>query len=93
MNHYKFLSKDYEALNPKDVIFKQKNFFKEIIKTFSIKTCLDSACGIGWHLYILDDLGLKCYGSDLSSEMLALARKNTKRKDILYQEWKNGVWS
>jgi ubiquinone/menaquinone biosynthesis C-methylase UbiE len=82
MNHYKRLAKDYDYLNPKEEIFKQRSFFKKLIKEYSVNICLDCACGTGWHLFMLDHLGVECYGSDLSPEMLALAKKNLRRKNI-----------
>lgn len=82
MNDYKRLAKDYDFLNPKEEIFKQKPFFLRLIKNYSVRTCLDCARGTGWHLLMLSDLGLECFGSDLSPEMLALARKNLSGKKI-----------
>lgn len=79
---YSILAEDYDALNPKEEIFKQRGFFIQILNKYKIKTCLDCACGTGWHLILLNELGLECYGSDLSPEMLARARTNAKGKDI-----------
>jgi ubiquinone/menaquinone biosynthesis C-methylase UbiE len=98
MDSYKKLSVDYEALNPKEEIFKQEDFFKKLIKDSSVKTCLDCACGTGWHLSMLKKLGIKCYGSDLSTAMLSIARKNLKGTGIILKNedfrylsysWKN----
>jgi glycine/sarcosine N-methyltransferase len=86
MDSYKILAKDYDYINPKEEIFKQKDFFKKIINKYSVKTCLDCACGTGWHLFMLDRLGIKCFGSDLSPEMLTSARKNLKGKNIPLQK-------
>lgn len=82
MNDYRMLAKDYDYLNPKEEIFKQKPFFERLIKEHAVKTCLDCACGTGWHLYMLKELGLDCYGSDLSEDMLSIARDNLKGLDI-----------
>ncbi|NIM18129.1 MAG: methyltransferase domain-containing protein [Candidatus Aminicenantes bacterium] len=82
MDEYKRFARNYEGLNPKEEIFKQEPFFREIIKRYSIKKCLDCACGPGWHLFMLDNLGIECAGSDLSEEMLSLAKKNLKGKNI-----------
>lgn len=73
---YKALAIDYDLLNPKEEIFKQKDFFKRLIDKHSIKSCLDCACGTGWHLHMLQKMGIESYGSDLSPEMLKQARKN-----------------
>jgi glycine/sarcosine N-methyltransferase len=82
MNDYETLSKNYEALNPKEEIFKQKSFFEEIVKTYSIESCLDCACGAGWHLAMLNRLGVSCFGSDLSGDMLSMASENLKELGI-----------
>ncbi|NHI90863.1 MAG: class I SAM-dependent methyltransferase [Candidatus Lokiarchaeota archaeon] len=82
MDEYQELSIDYDILNPKEVIFQQKDFFKKLIEEFSIKSCLDCACGTGWHLFMLDELGLNCFGSDLSPSMLLIAKKNLLSKQI-----------
>ena len=82
MDGYKILANDYEALNPKEEIFKQKDFFDKLIKDYSVNSCLDCACGMGWHLFMLNELGIECFGSDLSSEMLSFAAKNLEGINI-----------
>lgn len=82
MDNYRKLAVDYDALNPKDEIFKQERFFKNLIKNYSIKSCLDCACGTGWHLFMLNKLGVDCSGSDLSQGMLSAARRNLKGRGI-----------
>jgi len=83
MDNYKILAKDYDYFfNPRETVSKQKKFFEKLIKKYSVKTCLDCACGTGPHLYMLEKLGIKCFGSDLSPEMLAVAKKNLKGKNI-----------
>src|SRR3989344_8829697 len=82
MDNYQNLSVDYDVLQPKEEIFKQEPFFKKLIEKYSIKTCLDCACGTGWHLFMLNKLGLKCAGSDLSDGMLESAGKNLKGLSI-----------
>ena len=80
---YKTLAKVYEALSPKEDVFKQKPFFSQLIQRYAIKTCLDCACGTGWHLFMLDELGVACLGSDISPDMLAVAQRNLTGKNIL----------
>lgn len=82
MDLYDKIAKDYDFLNPKKEIFKQKAFFRQLIKKYSIRTCLDCVCGTGWHLFMLDELGIKCHGSDSSPAMLTLAKKNLKGRNI-----------
>jgi 2-polyprenyl-3-methyl-5-hydroxy-6-metoxy-1,4-benzoquinol methylase len=76
------LAKDYDSLHPKQEVFKQQPFFEGLIEEYSVETCLDCACGIGWHLYMLAHLGIRCYGSDISNEMLSAAKDNLKGLDI-----------
>jgi ubiquinone/menaquinone biosynthesis C-methylase UbiE len=95
-NSYKILATDYDYLNPKEEIFKQKKFFQRLIQKYHIKSCLDCACGTGWHLFMLSQLGLQCSGSDISKEMLSVAKENLnknvpiKREDFrsLRKSWK-----
>lgn len=81
-NAYKTLAPYYDYLHPEEKIFEQKPFFKKLIKKYGVKTCLDCACGTGWHLYMLNSLGIDCRGSDISPDMLSFARKNLKGKNI-----------
>jgi glycine/sarcosine N-methyltransferase len=67
-------------LNPKEEIFKQEGFFRHLIEQYQVKTCLDCACGTGWHLFMLDNMGIECFGSDLSQEMLDKAVQNLAGK-------------
>ncbi len=82
MDAYGLLAEDYEALNPKTEVYKQAPLFRSIISRYDIHSALDCACGIGWHLVLLNELGLDSAGSDLSAAMLAQARKNTMGRDI-----------
>jgi len=82
-NNYKGLAKNYDYFfDAKGHAVKQKLFFEKLIKKYSIRTCLDCACGTGPHLFMLNKLGIKCFGSDLSPEMLAVAKRNLKGKNI-----------
>ncbi len=82
VDEYGLLAEDYDYLNPKAEIFKQRDFFCTLLNRYNIRSVLDCACGTGWHLVLLDDLGAEVYGSDLSTAMLAQARKNTMGRDI-----------
>jgi len=83
MDEYKILADVYDILNPKEEIFGQKPFFKKLIKEYSVLRCLDCACGTGWHLSMFHDMGLTGFGSDISPDMLALAKKNLEGKYIV----------
>jgi glycine/sarcosine N-methyltransferase len=82
MDEYKILSEDYDFLNPKEEIFKQEGFFKKLLEKYHVRTCLDCACGTGWHLFMLDNMAIRCFGSDLSPEMLDRAKQNLAGENI-----------
>jgi glycine/sarcosine N-methyltransferase len=82
MDEYKILADVYDILNPKEEVLSQKPFFEKIIRKYSVTEVLDCACGTGLHLSMFHDLGLTCFGSDLSSEMLTVAKKNLEGKYI-----------
>ncbi len=86
MKDYEILAKDYEALNPKEEVYKQQGFFQKLIAKYASKTCLDCACGPGFQLHMLSELGLKCYGSDLSTDMLAVAMHRAEGRDIVFKQ-------
>lgn len=73
MQIYDMLAQDYDVLNPKESIDAQADLFKKLIADYGVESVLDCACGPGWHLAMLSDLGLRCAGSDLTPEMLGLA--------------------
>jgi SAM-dependent methyltransferase len=79
---YQGLAGVYEALRPKEEILEQRPFFEQLTQKYAIQSCLDCSCGTGWHLFMLDALGLACFGSDISPDMLAAARKNLAEKNI-----------
>jgi SAM-dependent methyltransferase len=85
MDSYRLLARDYDALNPKEEIFRQRGFFRSLIREHRVRDVLDCACGTGWHLLLLQQLGLGAFGSDLSPDMLAAARRNLRGKRIPLQ--------
>lgn len=80
---YDELAPVYDRLNPKSEIYKQKPFYQRIVKEYGVKSVLDCACGTGWHLEMLSDLGLKVNGSDLSPAMISNAETNLEGKNIV----------
>ena len=76
MDEYKILADVYDILNPKEDVLAQKGFFETLVKKNSVLKVLDCACGTGWHLSMFHDMGLTCFCSDLSPEMLTLAKTN-----------------
>ena len=51
-------------------------FFRDLFACNDVRTVLDCACGAGYELQIFDQLGYRAVGSDISDEMLELAREN-----------------
>ena len=82
MEEYKILADVYDILNPKEEIFDQKPFFEGLVKKYSVLKVLDCACGTGWHLSMFHDMGLTSFGSDISPDMLALAKVNLEGKYV-----------
>ncbi len=73
---YDELAAVYDRLNPKEEIFKQKPFYQMLKGRASISTALDCACGIGWHIALLNELGIQASGSDVSPSMIHEAERN-----------------
>jgi SAM-dependent methyltransferase len=82
MEEYKILSEVYDILNPKEEVFDQRTFFEGLVKKHAVTKVLDAACGTGWHLSMFHDMGLTPFGSDISEEMLNLAKINLEGKYI-----------
>jgi glycine/sarcosine N-methyltransferase len=80
MEEYKIIADLYDIFNPKEEIFDQRPFFEALAQKYSINTVLDAACGTGWHVWMFSDMGLSPVGSDISSDMLALAKRNLEGK-------------
>jgi glycine/sarcosine N-methyltransferase len=79
---YRSLAANYDWLRPKEEALKQRPFFEKLIADHQLTSCLDCACGTGWHLALLDDLGLQVSGSDLADGMLNVAMKNLEGRNI-----------
>jgi len=73
-----------------DYLYQDKNYEKEcdfietVFKKFSgnVKTILDLGCGTGGHALILARRGYKILGIDCSQEMLDIAIKKSKKKNL-----------
>lgn len=84
MDAYSTMAKEYDAyFDTKRAVLRHKPLLRTLIKKHNIASCLDCACGTGWHLAMLHDMDLQCAGSDLSIPMLNVARKNLSGKGIL----------
>jgi SAM-dependent methyltransferase len=73
-DYYESFSERYDWMYQKDQI--REEFFRQLLKDYSVTQVLDCACGTGRDLIMLHSLGFNVAGSDLSEAMLAQARKN-----------------
>lgn len=74
-----------------DIIYKDKDYLGEcdfLVKIFKkyakepVRDVLDVACGTGNHAMILAKKGFNMYAQDMSADMLGLARKKAKSKNL-----------
>jgi SAM-dependent methyltransferase len=82
MEEYKILADVYDILNPKEDVFDQGEFFEALVKRYNTQSVLDCACGTGWHLELFRRIGLRAAGSDISEDMLAMAKTNLDGTNI-----------
>jgi ubiquinone/menaquinone biosynthesis C-methylase UbiE len=68
------------ATSEQDRIYKK--FFRTLFRKNKVHTVLDCACGTGRDLHLFHALGYKVVGSDISSSMLAQARKSLQTHGI-----------
>jgi len=77
------IAKDYDKLYSWDKRAKDEHdFFASIIKQHNIKKILDCACGTGFHIVMLSNLGVEITGSDISKSLLERAKSNLKKEKI-----------
>lgn len=86
MDEYKILAEIYDILNPKEDIALQEPFFNELSLRYFVHTVLDCACGTGLHLAMFHGMGLTCFGSDISPDMLTVAKGNLIGKNVILKE-------
>ena len=57
-------------------------FFRDLFARHDVRAVLDCACGAGYELLIFNQLGCRAVGSDISDEMLELARENLAEANV-----------
>lgn len=78
---YQEFALDYDEFGPiQEYLGDEKEFFKKLFNEHKVNTILDCACGTGQHLYMLSQLGYRLCGSDYSSSMLKVAKKNLQER-------------
>ncbi len=81
---YKVWAKTYDT-TPNLLFEVEEPIVKNILKKLTPGIALDAACGTGRHSELLNKLGYKVTGMDISVEMLEEARKN-RNKEINFIE-------
>jgi ubiquinone/menaquinone biosynthesis C-methylase UbiE len=76
---YKVWAKTYDT-TPNLLFEVEEPVVKKILKELTTGVALDAACGTGRYSELLNTLGYKVTGMDLSLEMLAEARRNRNKK-------------
>lgn len=76
---YRVWAKTYDT-TPNLLFEVEEPIVKKILKKLTPGIALDAACGTGRYSELLNTLGYKVTGMDLSPEMLAEARKNRSKK-------------
>ena len=73
-DRYEDLAERYDWMKKEDPV--RREFFRKLFQKHQVKRVLDCACGTGRDLLMFHALGLEVHGSDLSTSMLAQARRN-----------------
>ena len=77
----------YEGFAERNYLFDRPSpkiigFFRDLFARNDVRTVLDCACGAGYEMLIFHELGCHAVGSDLSEEMLELARKTLAEANV-----------
>ena len=83
MKFYEELSAEYDAMTQFEARFeKEKSFFEDLVKEYSLRKVLDAGCGTGFHSILVAKLGLEVTGFDSSSEMVKRATENARSHNV-----------
>jgi SAM-dependent methyltransferase len=76
---YSQLAGDYDEMTRFSHREKSESaILRKWIKHYRFHTALDAACGTGLHVILLNKLGIRTVGVDISREMLNVAKKNAE---------------
>lgn len=84
--NYKKLAKYYDTTELGKEDDKKSEVIDKILVENKVKTVLDMTCGTGAQTIYLSKKGYEVVGSDLSKEMLKIAKKKSKGLNISYQQ-------
>lgn len=83
MKFYEELSAEYDVMTQFEARYeKEKGFFEDLVKEYSLRKVLDAGCGTGFHSLFLAKLGLEVTGIDSSSKMLEKAMENALAHNV-----------
>jgi SAM-dependent methyltransferase len=91
---YAQISLFYAEIYP-DLANSEREFARKIIEHVpsgnEIKKVLDSACGVGYLVKALNDMGFDAYGTDLSTQQVACAKKSNQgvKEKFLATDWRD----
>lgn len=80
-SHYDEQAKDYDAFNEKNSQETNRTIDK-ILKKHRVKSVLDLTCGTGSQVFWLHHRGYQVFGSDISANMLKVARSKAKKAKL-----------
>ncbi len=74
---------DYDLLvNWERRLRREGPFFEELFRRYSVRSVLDAGCGTGRHADMFAGWGLRVTGTDISEEMIEIARTNFNRSNL-----------
>ncbi len=80
---YDRLAPDYDAMTDFERRFViESPFFRLLVGRYDIRTAVDAGCGTGFHALLLAGLGVHMTAVDISSEMLSLAAKHARERQL-----------
>lgn len=83
MGFYEEFAEKYDKLVSWEDRFKRESgFYQKLFSENKVRTVLDCACGTGQHVIMLNQMGYKAKGSDLSPAMLRKAKTNSEAHGV-----------
>jgi ubiquinone/menaquinone biosynthesis C-methylase UbiE len=78
---YSKCAENYDAANDSgaEVTSHSNQFIEKILKKYNVKSVLDLTCGTGSQVFWLVERGYEVIGSDISAEMLRVAKRKAKK--------------
>ena len=93
MKFYEELSAEYDVMTQFEARYeKEKGFFEDLVKEYSLRKVLDAGCGTGFHSLFLAKLGLEvtCTPSEQLTDRQIHFRHPFRIASCFYISFKNG---